>query len=255
MPACTSTVCLLPSLRRPTNVLPVLPVLPFLPSRGERFGTPAAPGTSRYVPAGSAGAGGGGAHRFREGRSPGRVAAASSRQAARVRHQGEGVAGTPRKRRREARPRLGPGFPAPGSRQPARRPGGGSTPRPAQPGPGARDGTCCVLKSQPRQHGRAACSAMAADGPAARPSVLPGAAVSPRSSAQRRRARPSLRPAGLPDPCHSRACALAPPAGGRDGDTRPAGPWRASHLCNTGISSPALPLIHLCLCSPAHLLP
>lgn len=156
-----------------------------------------------------------------------------------------------------------PGSPggrlARGSAQGSPRPGPASQPavpeeaaRPAQPGPGARDGTCCVLKSQPRQHGRAACSAMAADGPAARPSVLPGAAVSPRSSAQRRRARPSLRPAGLLDPCHSRACALAPPAGGRGGDTRPAGPG-ALRTGARQVSPPLTSPSSTCACALLHI--
>lgn len=188
------------------------------PTTGEPLGTPAARGTSRFVPAGSAGTGGGGAHRFREGPSPGRVAAASGGVA--------GVPPTPRPRKpwREARPRAArPRVPR--ARVPPARPASLRR-RPAPPGPGARDGTCCVLKSQPRQQGRAARSAMAAEGPAARLSVLPAAAVSPRSSARRRRARPSPRPAGLPDPCHPRACALAPPAGGRGGDAGPAGSSR-----------------------------
>lgn len=63
--------------------------------RASASGTPAAPGTSRYVPEGFAGAGGGGAHPFREGPSPGPVAAASGGRAARARQDGAGDPGAP----------------------------------------------------------------------------------------------------------------------------------------------------------------
>lgn len=140
---------------------------------------------------------------------------------------------SPGGRRAATRPRV------PRARVPPARPASRRR-RPAPPVPRARYGTCCVLKSQPRQQGRAGCSAMAAKGPGARPSVLPTAAVSPRSSAQRRRARPSPRPAGLPDPCHPRACALAPPAGRRDGNERPAGPLPSLRATRQGPPCTAL---------------
>ena len=118
---------------------------------------------------------------------------------------------------REARRRRGPGFQAPGS--PDSPPGVAEEAAP--PGrPRARADTCCVLKSQPRQQRRAACSAMAAEVPGGvslcrsfprpdyrRASTLGYAGV-----------RPSPRPAGLRDPRPPRPCALAPPAGEQGGD-------------------------------------
>lgn len=79
------------------------------------------------------------------------------------------------------------------------------------------DGTCCVLKSQPRQQLRVTCSTMALEGPAERPSASPSRGVT--AAALQRpgsRARPSPRPAGLWTRVTRRACALAPPAGGQE---------------------------------------
>lgn len=88
------------------------------------------------------------------------------------------------------------GSPRPGPASPARRRGGGGPPRPARPGPGARDGTCCVLKSQPRQQRRAACSVMAAEGAAARPSVRPSRGVSVAALQRPETPGPPLAPPG-----------------------------------------------------------
>lgn len=78
--------------------------------------------------------------------------------------------------------------------------------------------TCCVLKSQPRQQRRHVRSATVLGVPAARlcvrASMCPAAAIlSPRSVAQRLRARLSPRPAGLWTGVTRRDCPLAPPAG------------------------------------------